>query len=691
MRANLKTNLLMLFALAVVAIFINSCRTDDVDAPPLTGPSGQRLFLTIQAEPDHLVIRGPGKNRDKSTIIVQLKNQLGQGVPNETVKLRIANREGSEINIGRLSQLSGVTDAGGFIRVTYSAPNSLEQQVPTRIYILAIMTNPSFTNEVTDIHAIDLEFAQPPIDCVGNGPGAPVPDFTVTTASPAVNEVTCFDAQASTDNGIIVAASWNFGDGSTGAGLNVCHTFTREGRFNVTLTVQDDDHNCATITQVVEVTNAGPTCAFTFSPSDPQIGQNVQFNAAESTDPESNLTSFQWNFGDGGTASGKIANHAFNSEGTFTVTLTVRDNQGETAVCTQTITVGNQPPDCDIVVSPAGTINVNQSVTLDGSGSSDPEGDNLTFKWSIPGASLDSGTLSSPTITVHFETANSFVATLTVTDEHGTSSTCSETITVGTGGLPTCSFTGTPTTNVAPFNVNFNASGSIDSDGTIADFRWNFGDGSAVLDSGTDPTVSHSYTDAGTFTVTLTVTDNDGNSVNCQKSITVGSAPVCNASANPTTACVGETVNFSSNASDPDGGLLTFAWTFGDSGTSTAENPSHSYSTTGSKSVHLTVTDDEGQTCESSTAVTVIDSPTITNFSFSSTCGGAAGTLTLTGTNFTASSTVEVDGAPVVPATITSTTITINNVTFGAGSGQHTAQVSNACGTSNLFNVTNCP
>src|SRR5436309_11624939 len=128
MRVNPKskrlTHLLFLLALVAVVTLINACRTDDVAVPPLTGPSGARLFLTIEANPDHLVIRRAGQGREHSTITIQLKNQQGQGVPNEPVKIRITNSEGGEVNIGNLSQLEGTTDAGGFIRVTYSAPNS---------------------------------------------------------------------------------------------------------------------------------------------------------------------------------------------------------------------------------------------------------------------------------------------------------------------------------------------------------------------------------------------------------------------------------------------------------------------------------------------------------------------------------------------------------------------------------------
>src|ERR1051325_5686634 len=98
MRVNPKsktlTHPLFLLALVAVGILFYGCRTDEVAVPPLTGPSGARLFITIEANPDHLLIRRPGQGREHSTITIQLKNQQGQGVPNEPIKLRITNSDG---------------------------------------------------------------------------------------------------------------------------------------------------------------------------------------------------------------------------------------------------------------------------------------------------------------------------------------------------------------------------------------------------------------------------------------------------------------------------------------------------------------------------------------------------------------------------------------------------------------------
>src|SRR5207244_12259392 len=113
---------------------------------------------------------------------------------------------------------------------------------------------------------------------------------------------------------------------------------------------------------------------------------------------------------------------------------------------------------------------------------------------------------------------------------------------------------------------------SSDPDGTIATWRWDFGDGSAV---GTTQNPSHTYSAGGSYTVTLTVTDNQG----AQNSVTHSVAP-SQPNQPPTAAftasCPTLTCSFTDQSSDPDGSVTSWQWTFGDGTTgSTAQNPSH--------------------------------------------------------------------------------------------------------------------
>jgi PKD repeat protein len=159
---------------------------------------------------------------------------------------------------------------------------------------------------------------------------------------------------------------------------------------------------------------------------------------------------------------------------------------------------------------------------------------------------------------------------------------------------PSASFSATPTSGVAPLTVNFDASGSYDSDGSIVSYTWNFGDGATTTGS----TVSHTYTSGSTFTVTLTVTDNDGAGAFTTGQVQVtapNQPPSASFSATPTSGVAPLTVNFDASGSyDPDGSIVSYTWNFGDGATNTGSTVSHTYTSGNIYLVSLTVTDNDG-------------------------------------------------------------------------------------------------
>jgi PKD repeat protein len=177
---------------------------------------------------------------------------------------------------------------------------------------------------------------------------------------------------------------------------------------------------------------------------------------------------------------------------------------------------------------------------------------------------------------------------------------------------PTASFTATPT----DLDVAVDATASVDSDGTIADYTWNWGDSSAPESSGTDPTpdVPHHYTTAGTYTITLTVTDDDAAPGTTTRQVTVTDPPVNEPPvAEFSTLPNGLTVDFNGAASaEPNGTIASWTWDFGDiSGPVTETDPtiSHTYASAGTYNVTLTVIDDDGETDDVTHEVTVSDNP----------------------------------------------------------------------------------
>ena len=145
-----------------------------------------------------------------------------------------------------------------------------------------------------------------------------------------------------------------------------------------------------------------------------------------------------------------------------------------------------------------------------------------------------------------------------------------------------------------PLTILFDASASYDPDGSIRKYRWDCGDGEVVEGS----PMEHTYTEAGTFTVILTVTDTMGGKAKASVTITVrasNESPVAAFAISPSPAQPLQLVWFDAGASyDPDGWLVSYAWDFGDGTTGSGSLASHNYQDLGTYDVTLTVVDNDG-------------------------------------------------------------------------------------------------
>ena len=232
------------------------------------------------------------------------------------------------------------------------------------------------------------------------------------------------------------------------------------------------------------------------------VGETVTFDGSGSYDPDGTFMSYDWNFGDGTTGTGVITTHAYSAVGVYTVTLTVTDSEGATGTDTAlvNVTAPNEPPVAD--AGPDQMALVGETVTFNGSGSYDPDGTIVSYDWDF-----GDGTNGTGVTTTHaYSTAGIYTVTLTVTDNEGAPGTDTASVNITAPNEPPVADAGPDQTALVGETVTFNGSGSYDPDGTIESYDWNFGDGT----NGTGVTTTHAYSTAGTYTVTLTVTDDEG-------------------------------------------------------------------------------------------------------------------------------------------------------------------------------------
>lgn len=188
--------------------------------------------------------------------------------------------------------------------------------------------------------------------------------------------------------------------------------------------------------------------------------------------------------------------------------------------------------------------------------------------------------------------------------------------TTAIGQRPTgVDFSWAPTAPEAGVDVTFTpAAGIADPSGNIANatFRWNFGDGKTAQTKGSAP-VTHKFALGGTFQVTLTVTGEGGLSTAKTRQVDViGKQPVVDFTLTPDSPAVGQEVAFTSKVTDPATPPLTpytYAWAFGDGGTSTVQNPTHTYAAAGTYTVVLSVTNSRGEVGTKEKVVTVTATP----------------------------------------------------------------------------------
>ena len=156
----------------------------------------------------------------------------------------------------------------------------------------------------------------------------PSASFTFSPEEPTIQDTVNFYDTSSDPDGSVVSWYWNFGDEFTSTSKNPTHKYSNKGSYTVSLTVTDDEDISISTQKIITILNLPPTADFTYSPSSPAAGKEVQFTD-KSSDPEGKSLEYLWDFGDGTTSTKKNPVHRYEEGGEYTVKLTVTDDEDD--------------------------------------------------------------------------------------------------------------------------------------------------------------------------------------------------------------------------------------------------------------------------------------------------------------------------------------------------------------------------
>lgn len=419
---------------------------------------------------------------------------------------------------------------------------------------------------------------------VRNAPAA-VPGSDIVVAPGHVVE---FDGSASQpSDSPITAFRWTFGDGGVAQGPRAQHVYAQPGQYRAVLRVQDEaQHPCNFGTAVRRVVVNFPPVAEAGTDQTAIIGQSVTLSGAASYDVDGAIVNYRWSMGDGTVLEGETITHRYTSSGSYQVLLTVTDDSGViNKIATDGMRVEvNAPPEPRFSI-PDRPVSVSEVAVLDASASVDADGQILSYIWDFGDGAMGEGPIASYAWTQPGE----FSVTLTVEDDSGTASALqSVTRIVRVDAAPVAD--AGPDQYVTASDVRFDGGGSVDPDGKVTEWLWEFGDGATA----SGQSVNHAYLRPGRYEVALTVRDNSGAPLNTHRDtmwLTINTTPIADAGPAQTVA-PGEEFVLSGRASvDPDGEISDYVWSFPDGQQKPGQRVAHVFDEPGLYPVRLIVAD----------------------------------------------------------------------------------------------------
>jgi PKD repeat protein len=332
-----------------------------------------------------------------------------------------------------------------------------------------------------------------------------------------------------------------------------------------------------------------PVAGFTGTPTSGSVPLTVQFTDTSTNSP----TSWSWDFGDGNTSTAQNPANTYSTAGNYTVSLTATNTAGSnTATQTGYITVSDIPLASFYGSETSGTAPFTVEFT--------DTSTNSPTSWSWDFGDGNTSTAQNPANT--YSTAGNYTVSLTATNTAG-SNTATQTGYITVSDVPLASFYASETSGTAPFTVEFTDT----STNSPTSWSWDFGDD----ETSAEQNPSHTYTNPGTYSVSLTAENSAGINQSIQSDyLTVSTAPVAEVtmtttatptqeptfptlsfSGTPTSGTAPLTVQFTVSSS---GAPTSWSWDFGDGGTSTERDPTYTYVIPGTYTVILTANYPEG-------------------------------------------------------------------------------------------------
>ncbi|CAG0932269.1 Serine protease AprX [Thermoflexales bacterium] len=439
-----------------------------------------------------------------------------------------------------------------------------------------VVASPPIGVYTVTVRTFNVPIATQPYALVVGGPIAndiPISNLQAANSSPTgVGSSTAFTATATGTN---ILYTWNFGDGATGSGNPIGHSYTNVGVYTAIVTATNSV-SVMTATTPVTITAAGVTNLQVVNSSPTALGNTTNFTAtANGTD-----VTYAWNFGDGATSSGATTTHAYGAVGFYTAIVTA-SNSINTVVTTTPVTI------TDAAITNLNA--VNSSPTALGNTThftATANGSSIVYAWNFGDGQTGSG--ATPT---HVYSALG-VYTAVVTASNNISSVVATTpVTITDQPI-----SGLTAANSSPTVLGNPTAFIATASGTNIAYAWNFGDGT----TGSGNATNHTYPAVGVYTAVVTAS-NSSSALTATTYVTITEAAIANLSvSNSSPTTWGSVTYFTATAT---GGGITYLWNFGDGQTGSGTPIGHSYAAPG----RYTATVTAANSVNTLTATTIVD------------------------------------------------------------------------------------